>query len=170
MSAPIVGRDDDGTARLVLPSFPSSVVLLAHVCIDLPPISWKNTHEAVKQGGKATIIHNAAGREWMREAVRQLRQQWGERPPLRPLRGHFNAMIHSYFKSKRNLPDASNAYQGPEDALQEYLPGKDKRTGLRRRGGGVIDDDKMIGAHDGSGRFIDEHRPRTEIWLTEPWR
>jgi Holliday junction resolvase RusA-like endonuclease len=87
-------------------------------------------------------------RAWLKSAVEQLRWQWADAPIPKTM--HVSAKIVSYLGTKRMI-DASNLYQGPEDAMQLA---------------GVLEDDVCIEDHDGSSRRYDKLNPRVEITLT----
>lgn len=57
----------------------------------------------------------------------------------------------SFYLPTRRLPDLSNLYQLPEDALEKA---------------GILANDKLIGGHDGSRRYYDPANPRTVIEIT----
>lgn len=69
---------------------------------------------------------------WENNAIQILRSKWVGKDPLKcPIVARFTFN----FENRQHEPDLSNCYQGPEDALQKA---------------GVIANDKLISAHDGS--------------------
>ncbi len=102
-------------------------------------------------GIHAVMTLSKAARKWRGSAVQQLAAQWPYRQSLPP-NVLLNAQIVSYMKTRRT-PDASNLYQGPEDAMQEEAAG-------------VLVDDSCIASHDGCRRDYDPKKPRVEIVLT----
>jgi Holliday junction resolvase RusA-like endonuclease len=116
--------------------------------IEGKPITKKNSKRIVRRGsGRPFLISSDAYREWEASAVVQLRMQWRGKEPLE---GEWNAAILSYL-GPRQRPDASNLYEGPQDALQLA---------------GVVVNDSQIVSHDGSRMTRDPTRPRVEITLT----
>ena len=102
-----------------------------------------------KKSPMRTIVSHKNVRAWMKEADKQLRQQWTFTKPI-PEAITMNAAIVTYMQTRRKA-DASNLYQAPEDALQAA---------------GVITDDYQIRTHNGSDRRYDKNDPRVEITLT----
>jgi Holliday junction resolvase RusA-like endonuclease len=127
-----------------------------------PARVWKNSKGGfiLPGGGKGqpcphckrklivTVQPSDAARRWMKEAIRQLELQWQYKPI--PKTVALNAEIVTYLPTRR-LPDASNLYQGPEDAMVAA---------------GILEDDQCIASHNGSRRDYDKTNPRTEIILT----
>lgn len=127
------------------------------------PISFKRHWKSVRIGRHSRIVLDTEAKKWQLEAAAQLRDQWSKVfcipiPKTVPL----NAAIISYLPNKR-LADASNLYQGPEDAMQACNRHCKPKC---QKHAGVIEDDVAIEGHDGSGRRIDRARPRVEITLT----
>ncbi len=124
------------------------------------PVVLKNGKRALPTGRRCShgyfafwnIVNAAAVKEWMPEAVKQLKRQWPFRQHL-PDHLELNASIITYRKTLARA-DASNLYQAPEDVLQAA---------------GVIKDDYQIRSHDGCDRRLDRKNPRVEITLT-PWK
>jgi Holliday junction resolvase RusA-like endonuclease len=128
------------------------------------PVSWKNSKTPrlvpfkgrgmtgtccrCKQRVGIALVHSAQAGSWMRAAKKQLADQIHPCCPL-PKTVPLWAEIHSYKATRGNI-DASNLYQGPEDALQRA---------------GIIEDDSAIEHHDGSRRHYDKDNPRVEIIL-----
>ncbi len=94
--------------------------------------------------GIVTVRSSDAAKRFMDEAILQLRVTWNRK---------FRSPIVTYLPSSQT-PDASNLYEGPQDALQAA---------------GVIENDQQIQTHDGSDRLTDRLNPRVEITLT-PYR
>lgn len=69
---------------------------------------------------------------WEQRAVLHLKHAWAGRPKYDK---QVIAQFTFHFANRHSLPDLSNAYQGPEDALQKA---------------GVLLNDKLIAGHDGS--------------------
>lgn len=130
----------------------------------LRPFSLKRGKQVVKFGDRASIGLSSEAKAWLRDAAAQLAQQW------RPVFGaqaipkdvELNAAIVSYLPTKA-LPDASNLYEGPQDALKRCTrwckPKCDRHAG-------VLVDDVSIRTHDGCDRLVDQDNPRVEIVLT----
>lgn len=115
------------------------------------PVSWKRGREIAVNPltGSRFVRPGDPQARWMEDAILQLRSQWRGQKAI-PKHERLNAAIVSYLGSRR-LIDASNLYQGPEDALQ-YA--------------GILEDDCCIRSHDGSDRRYDPEDPRVEITLT----
>lgn len=113
------------------------------------PIVKKNRKRIVsnRKTGKPFIASSTEYSAWEKTAIAQLRQQWSGRAPLE---GEWNAAIITYLAA-RQRPDASNLYEGPQDALERA---------------GVLNNDFQIVSHDGSRRRRDAANPRVEITLT----
>lgn len=62
-----------------------------------------------------------------------------------------NLSVRFYLKDHQHELDTSNGYQGIEDLMQKL---------------GIIKNDKLIYAHDGSGKIFGATRERVEITLT----
>lgn len=108
----------------------------------------KNSKRVIRdRRGQTRVVSSDEYHAWEQAAVLQLRAQWRNRPPLE---GLWNASIVSYLGA-RQRPDASNLYEGPQDALQLA---------------GVFHNDSQIVSHDGSRRRRDNARPRVEVYLT----
>ena len=101
------------------------------------PMILKNNKEIAKFGDKRAIISNERVRKRMKEAIRELSFQWRGEPIDFPI----SVQIKSYGawrSGSGNVPDASNLYEFPQDALQAA---------------GVLKDDRIIEHHDGSRRI-----------------
>jgi len=106
------------------------------------PVILKNSKQIItikSKKGKTLRIPKSNKRveAWQHKAMAALCEQWGASIPIRiPV----NLVIRSHgpWKSTSgNIPDASNLYQAPEDALQAA---------------GVLEDDRLVESHDGSRR------------------
>jgi len=131
-----------------------------------PPFSFKRAKQVVTVNGHASIGLTTNAKHYMRDAVGQLRAQWALlfREPI-PRHIELNAAIRSYLPTRRTT-DASNLYQGVEDAMQ--VCGPKCKVGCKMHAG-VLTDDAQIRTHDGSDRLYDKHNPRVEITLS-PYR
>lgn len=127
------------------------------------PMSFKRAKQVVKFGGHASIGLTTEAKAYLRDAVAQLRRQWGAvfAGPI-PREVALNAAIVSYLPT-RQLTDASNLYQGPEDCMQTCRP--KCKPGCQVHAG-VMVDDAQITSHDGSRRRYDKTNPRVEVTLT----
>ena len=126
------------------------VGLELHLVIHGQPVSWKRGKQ-MALNPKTRKWFLATGKpqaRWMKDAIRQLKEQW-EAEPI-PKAVELNAQIISYLGNRRSI-DASNLYQGPEDAMEAA---------------GILEDDACIRRHDGSDRRYDKLHPRVEITLT----
>jgi len=112
------------------------------------PVCSKNSRRLFSRGGRPTSLPSEAASAWFAMAVpRFVKQRSGATIP----RGvKLNARIISYLPTRR-MPDASNLYEAPQDAMERA---------------GVYKDDVQIESHDGSRRRYDKARPRVEILLT----
>jgi hypothetical protein len=130
------------------------------------PFSFKRAKQVVTVNGRASIGLTTKAKHYMRDAVAQLRAQWAPvfRGPI-PRDIELNAAIRSYLPTRR-MTDASNLYQGVEDALQACGPKCKPGCNVHAS---VIVDDVQIRTHNGSDRFYDKDNPRVEIVLT-PYR
>ena len=104
-------------------------------------------HPVVLKNSKQLAVNRATGRTYIRSSPRVEAYQhkateilcvwWGKRPPIR---GPVNLAIRScgaWKRAGKNLPDASNLYQMPEDLLEAA---------------GVLENDRQVESHDGSQR------------------
>ena len=116
----------------------------------LPARNKRGSHRCPECGKwiHAVLTLSKAARDWRKWAVDALSRQWRHGPLPKHVR--VNAQITSYMRTRKQ-PDASNLYQGPEDAMQEAE---------------VFADDIVIASHNGSRRDYDPHKPRVEIVLT----
>lgn len=131
-----------------------------------PPFSFKRAKQVVTVNGHASIGLTTKAKHYMRDAVDQLKRQWCDvfREPI-PRDVELNAAIRSYLPTRRTI-DASNLYQGVEDAMQACGP--KCKPGCKMHAA-VVTDDVQIRTHDGSDRLYDKHNPRVEIVLS-PYR
>jgi len=128
-----------------------------------PPISFKRAKQVIQFAGHSSIGLTPKAKQYMQDAVLQLRRQWcGVFAVPIPRYVELNASIVSYLPTKR-LTDASNLYQGPEDAMQACGP--KCKAGCKMHAG-VIEDDVQVRTHNGSDRHYDPIDPRVEITLT----
>ena len=73
---------------------------------------------------------------FMKQVIPQMMEQWGGKPPIDSMvKATF--LIFGTWSTNEVMPDLSNLYQAPEDALQAA---------------GVLADDRLIDSHDGSRR------------------
>jgi hypothetical protein len=130
------------------------------------PFSFKRAHQVVTYDGHSSIGLTMQAKYYLENAADQLRTQWLPlfHSPI-PIGVELNAAIKSYLPTRR-LTDASNLYEGPQDALKCCT--RWCKHGCNRHAG-VIADDVQIASHDGSRRLYDKEDPRVEITLT-PYR
>lgn len=127
------------------------------------PFSFKRAHQVVTFGGHSSIGLTKEAKHYLRDAASQLRAQW--LPLFRtsiPAGIELNAAIRSYLPT-RQLPDASNLYEGVQDALKCCTHWCKPKC---NRHAGIIADDVQIRTHNGSDRLYSPHNPRVEITLT----
>ena len=103
------------------------------------PVVLKNSKQIIRnpKTGKPLLVPSTQAKKSLRVAGLHLQSQWRSRPPIK---GPVHLVITSFGPWKRSsltLPDASNLYQLPEDALQAA---------------GVLADDRQVESHDGSRR------------------
>lgn len=134
--------------------------------VRLPPFSFKRAKQIIMLGKRPSLGLTSEAKAWMREAAGQLRAQWAPvfRSPI-PKDVQLNAAIRSFLPT-RQLPDASNLYEGPQDAMKQC--GRWCKPKCDRHAG-VLVDDVSIRTHDGSDRLYDPAAPRVEIVLS-PYR
>jgi hypothetical protein len=127
------------------------------------PFSFKRAKRIIRLGARYSLGLTPSAKNYIQDAVRQLWAQWGPFFPRPiPKTVELNAAIRSYLPT-RQLTDASNLYQGVEDAMQSCGP-KCKSTCMMHAG--VIEDDVQIRTHNGSDRLYNKENPRVEIVLT----
>jgi Holliday junction resolvase RusA-like endonuclease len=126
-------------------------------------IVLKNSRQLIQINGRPRSIPRKAARDYMLLAAEQMREQWRSvfDGPL-PEGVELNAAIVTYLPTRRR-PDASNLYEGPQDAMKSCT--RHCKPSCRKHAG-VLVDDVQIAAHDGSRRRYDKNRPRVEITLT----
>ncbi len=101
------------------------------------PAILKNNKQIARSGKRVFVRKSNAAQMYQEIAVMHLRQQ---RQPQFPLTGPLNAAIitcGAWHRDSRNIPDASNLYQMPEDCLELAE---------------IIENDRQIESHDGSRR------------------
>lgn len=129
-----------------------------------PAFSWKRGRQVIKIGRNYSIGLSTAAKAWIRAAASHLKEQWAEAPPI-PEGIWLNAAIVTALPTKRRT-DASNLYQGVEDALQGCRTGRFPCASNCKIHAGIIADDYWIRSHDGSDRRYAKGLSIVEITLT----
>ncbi len=161
----------DFELRLVLDFKPFTVKLKDRTATIGPVFSWKRSRKVIVIKGRGSIGLTTEARHWVEAAAKQLRDQWSRGPgePI-PAGIEINAAIVSYLPDKRRI-DASNLYQGVEDAMQSCGAQCAKKTAKNprwrcKRHAAVLRDDHQIRTHNESDRRLDRARSRVEVTLT----
>jgi len=107
---------------------------------------WGRCKACGQPTGKPFIGKSDLYRRWRETTDLIIMNQWRGAPAIDfPV----SMNLQSYLPT-RKFPDASNLYQGIEDAMQDC---------------GVIENDGLIEHHDGSRRHHDPKNPRIEVTL-----
>lgn len=121
-----------------------------HFVVHGKPVSQKNSKDIAyikdihaKNGLRPIIVSNKKVKAWRKEALKQLKAQWGNKPPIV---GDLAVIVQS-FKGKRQRPDVDGLLPAPLDALKEA---------------GIVEDDKIFSLAL-SIRDVDNDNPRVEI-------
>jgi Holliday junction resolvase RusA-like endonuclease len=114
--------------------------------IDGPPRTKKTSNRIVtrKRDGRQFVIPSSANEAWTKSAVKQLLVQ-SYAPPIRT-----PVTMRATIYREKNLGDLIGYLQAIADALEEA---------------GVVTNDRLIMAFDGSRMLKDAARPRVEIEL-----
>ena len=114
-----------------------------------PGVSSKNARRILfKPSGVPFVAPDVKVRFWMKDAARQLSEQWGERPPLD---GDLRVDLEIYLGPRQRL-DTDNAASSVLDALER---------------GGVIVNDNRISELKARRHKTDRKNPRVEIQIRE---
>ena len=109
--------------------------------LDVAPAILKNSRQVVpvmRNGRLLRIpIKSKKAEAFMKAAAAAFEKQWGDRPPIDEL-VNIAFLFYGSWPDERSMPDLSNLYQAPEDALQAA---------------GIIKDDTLIDSHAGSHRI-----------------
>ncbi len=117
--------------------------------IEGPPRTKKNHGRVIKRGKRKFHVPSEAHEAWANSAVLQLRIQARKRYPGGWPSCPVNCRALIYRDANRG--DAVGYYQAIADALEAA---------------GVVENDRLIVAWDGSRILVDRHCPRVEIELT----
>jgi Holliday junction resolvase RusA-like endonuclease len=103
------------------------------------PKILKNNKQILKtRDGRPFIASSTRVQKAMKAAIEYLKLQWGHRKPIN-IPVSLQIMSYGAWKSDSgNIPDASNLYEFPQDALEAA---------------GIIKDDRLVEHHDGSRRI-----------------
>lgn len=113
------------------------------------PRTKKNSLRRLKRGRRVFTVPSAAHEAWEAIAVAQLRGQAARLCPA-PLDAPVN-MRALVYRERAGRTDLLNYLSAISDALERA---------------GIVTDDKLVAALDGSRLMVDRERPRVEITLT----
>lgn len=106
----------------------------------------KNGKVIARANGRPFLISSKRYRDWEKDAIEQIKQQqeyWQHIPMPQAVRA---AMV--FHLPDRRPRDASNLYQGVEDAMEKA---------------GVVENDRQIRSHGGSMFLLDRDSPRVVV-------
>ena len=120
----------------------------AHINIDLPPVSKKNSQQIIRINGRPCIIPSKVYKAYEKAAVELIRQQWSDEPIGEPV----NVAMVFHMPTRRRV-DLVNLQEAALDVLVKAK---------------VLTDDNcsIVTSMDGSAVAYDKDNPRTEIRIT----
>lgn len=124
--------------------------ILFRVIIPGRPYVKKNNQRAVGNGKFKRIIYSPQYKKWEGIAHAKILESLYNAGSFRAIIAPVNMCALFYFANRQAEPDLSALYEGIQDVLQKA---------------GVIENDKLIYAHDGSRKIFGQE-PRVEIELT----
>ena len=102
------------------------------------PAVLKNSKFAALVNGIPMVLTSKAAKKYLRKATAALRSQWIGKFPIDQPMSLAIVTFGAWRSDNEKLPDQSNLYQAPEDALEKA---------------GVIWNDRLVQNHDGSARI-----------------
>lgn len=120
----------------------------AHINIDLPPVSKKNSQQIIRINGRPCIIPSKQYKAYEKAAVELIRDQWADEPIGEPV----NVAMVFHMPTRRKV-DLVNLQEAALDVLVKAH---------------VLTDDNcsIVTSMDGSAVAYDKENPRTEIVIT----
>lgn len=127
--------------------------------IDGAPRTKKTSNRIVRAGKRLRVLPSAQHQAWAESAILQLRTQKGAAGP----RGMSAALGAWPFSNQRPMNLRAIVYR---DAKRGDLIGYLQAICDALERAGVIENDRLIEAFDGSRQTVDRARPRVELELT----